>query len=142
MALQPLAQEHRADARAVQCCDVAEAHEAREGAGQGGNEPLVGDGMVFQPEALHHQRMTGALQLEIGARDQPVLIKDWQGIVAPASLLLWLVNLPQILEVEERPGTSTGADDLQRGKKDQFVIGRGLDGAPLVGRAACVQRFE
>jgi hypothetical protein len=84
----------------------------------------------------------GVLQFEIRAGDQPLLRENGEGVVAPAPLLRWLVDLPEILKVKQGQGAPVCADPLQRSPRDHFLLCCGLEGLPGFGEPPHMQRFE
>jgi hypothetical protein len=111
-----------AEAGPIQGFRRNEPHEPLERTGQGSHELARAYRVMLQPEALHHQGLGGALPVEIGAGDQPILLEDGQRVVAPPPLLWGFVDLPEILKVEQGQGAPTGAHIFQRRQEDHLLF--------------------
>ncbi len=86
-----------------------------------------------------HQRAARPVQLRIEPPDQPVAPQDRHRVVPEGALRQGLVDLPDVVEAEQRLGPPAGADRVERGQEGRLIGRRRPDRRPGGRQAAGFQ---
>ena len=95
---------------------------------------VAGQRVVLEPQAVDDERAGRPVELRVEAADQPVAPQDRHRVVAERSLLDRLVDLPDVVEAEQRLRPTARADRIERREERRLLVGRRLERRP-VGRA-------
>ena len=84
---------------------------------------VAGQRGVLQPQAVDDERAGRAVELRVEPAHEPVAPQDRHRVVAEAALLDRLVDLPDVVEAEQRLRPAARADRVERRQEGGFVVG-------------------
>src|SRR5258708_37023340 len=77
----------------------------------------------FGPIAFNDQRFSNAVQFWIKPRYQRITVQDGQGVIAKATSVCGLIDLPDVFKIKQLLGSAPRADDFQWGEEYRFRLG-------------------